>query len=623
MRWLLCFLLGCSGAAEPELTRSPSQGPMIGVMSSEGGQSWLGIPFAQATSGAYRWTAPRPWPTWTEPREMDEMGEMCAQLAGIASKTIPLVHGDVVGSEDCLTLNIFAPPDTVSTDKKPVMVWIHGGGNAIGTANAFDGQYLAARGDVIVVAINYRLGPFGWLSLPALRETAASPEDASGNFGTLDQIAALRWIQENISAFGGDSDRVTVFGESAGGRNVLGLMTSPLAEGLFHRAIAQSALAYHVSPERAEGRSEGSGPQAKNNSSLFLSRLPEGDALQTLEPKAQMEALRDLSVEELLMSYPEEPMGMFRFPQMFRDGVVLPTASLHEALQDPSLPSVPLITGTNRDESKLFMMLNPALVTRDGITIVPKDPEAFERRNRYGSAVWRLQAVDEVASSLVRGGASEVWTYAFEWDEEPVTAFGDLSQLLGAAHAIEVPFVFGDFKGGVSLPFLFDEDSEPGRRTLSTQMMDLWAGFAREGAPPEVGGVTWPKWSADSPSTLVLDSPGDQGLSIRRGQLTLEEISQWLQAETEFTQEEKCESYFAMFRNTDLWDETAYTNLFGEGCSPKAPSPKLVSTRCHLTPRPEGCPEPPSVKAQAQDEATAGSAVDSPEMTDDAKGVGY
>ena len=175
-------------------------------------------------------------------REALKLGSACPQLAGILSDTPDAKAGTVVGNEDCLYLNVYAPSgaaNEVAKRKLPVMVWFHGGGNTVGHAGGYDGSELAARYGVVVVTTNYRLGPFGWFRQPALVEHAKGDE-ASGNWGTLDLIRSLEWVRENAAAFGGDPKNVTIFGESAGGTDVYSLLVSTRAEGLFHRAISQS-----------------------------------------------------------------------------------------------------------------------------------------------------------------------------------------------------------------------------------------------------------------------------------------------------------------------------------------------------------------------------------------------
>ena len=221
--------------------RTLQSGTVIGSEDAGKTYVWLGIPFAAPPIADLRWRSPQPVEPWTEALNATMFRDACVQLSGPLDG-LPGDSGAVVGSEDCLYLNVWAPREhsSVNADKLPVMFWIHGGGNTIGTANTYDGSLLASGEQVVVVTINYRLGFFGWMSHPALRTSDRDALDASGNYANLDMIAALQWVADNIAHFGGDRNNITIFGESAGGRNVFSLMASPLAKGLFHRAIAQS-----------------------------------------------------------------------------------------------------------------------------------------------------------------------------------------------------------------------------------------------------------------------------------------------------------------------------------------------------------------------------------------------
>ena len=231
-------------SADPATLRHLPAGDVVGSHGRHGGHAWLGLPYAEPPQGELRWRAPQPLLPWTATREALTFGASCPQLASRVGGDDSAEPGALVGDEDCLTLNVYAPafaPDQVPTGaaRLPVMVWIHGGGNTIGAANGYDGSRLATTHPLIVVMVNYRLGALGWFRHAALR-AGRDPVEASGNFGTLDQLRALAWVRDNAAAFGGDPGNVTIFGESAGGQNVLALLVSPLAGGLFQRAIVQS-----------------------------------------------------------------------------------------------------------------------------------------------------------------------------------------------------------------------------------------------------------------------------------------------------------------------------------------------------------------------------------------------
>ncbi|HSJ97589.1 MAG TPA: carboxylesterase family protein, partial [Myxococcota bacterium] len=242
--------------ADPSSRRSLPAGEVVGATGRYGSHVWRGIPFAEPPVGGRRWRAPVAAAPWSGTREALVFGGHCMQFpspfAGVEGEP-----GEIQGSEDCLYLNVYAPklePAALprGADRLPVLVWIHGGGNVIGLADFYDGGALAARERVVVVTVNYRLGPFGWFRHAALREADADPAERSGNFGTLDLVRALAWVRENVSGFGGDPERVTIFGESAGGTNVFTLLLAPQAAELFSGAIVQSGGTSFDSAARAE-----------------------------------------------------------------------------------------------------------------------------------------------------------------------------------------------------------------------------------------------------------------------------------------------------------------------------------------------------------------------------------
>ncbi|MEL7030205.1 MAG: carboxylesterase family protein, partial [Pseudomonadota bacterium] len=213
---LIAALLVAACGGEPvdpptpdvDTIRATQHGPIIGFTAENGAHVWRGVPFAASTAGENRWRAPKPPQGWSETREALQFAERCAQLTNMYDAGEGLKPGRAVGSEDCLAVNIFAPPDAEGADL-PVMVWIHGGGNVWGRSGDYDGSRLAQNENVIIVAVQYRLGPFGWFAHEALRESAADPRDAAASFAVLDLIASLEWVRDNITAFGGDADNVT------------------------------------------------------------------------------------------------------------------------------------------------------------------------------------------------------------------------------------------------------------------------------------------------------------------------------------------------------------------------------------------------------------------------------
>lgn len=369
--------------AAPTSLRHPPAGSVIGTRGLYGGFVWRGIPYAQPPVGQRRFRAPIPALRWPGVREAVAFGSSCPQYASSTNGDDLDSQGGIVGNEDCLFLNVYAPEQAspaVSPGENdlPVMLWIHGGGNTSGTSSFYDGSRLASEQQVVVVTINYRLGFLGWFRHRALRSDADSIE-ASGNFVTLDQIRALDWVQENIAAFGGDPNNVTIFGESAGAWNVMGLLASPLASGKFHRAIAQSSLTWSYSPARAENHVDDiePGDESSSGESLIRMMIADGRAADRVSAKRTVASmndeslsryLRERTVAELFAAYRvdgTEPEDGYTCPRLFEDGVVLPATPLGNAFR-PEAPfnRVPVMLGTNKDEEKLFLLYNPEYTAR-------------------------------------------------------------------------------------------------------------------------------------------------------------------------------------------------------------------------------------------------------------------
>jgi len=544
---LLLFVLACGGEQaepDPSTTRVTRGGEIIGVSLSGGAvHAWRGIPYARPPVGPLRWQPPAPPRSWEGRFAALESGTPCSQLGG----------DPVMGDEDCLYLDVYAPAgadEAASTqgERKPVLYWIHGGGNSMGAGHQLPPQRLAAEHDVVVVTINYRLGVFGWLSHPALRASAEGPEAASGNFGTLDMIRGLEWVQRNIDVFRGDPDRVTIFGESAGGVDVYSLLLSPRARGLFHAAISQSGMprtatraeAEHYVDARTDARTdsdadadtEGVAPGRPGSSGeLLLALLQEHRGATDRESAKRLaEAmdsseterfLRGLSSEQILGPFAravgDRPMPVYLTPTVIRDGAVIPDVDPIEAFSTPGgYNAVPFIAGTNREESKLFLALSSPHVSRVfGLPVGLESKRLYDVEAEYGGLVWRLQGVDEPIAAMRTSQGPTVWAYRFDWDEEGSVLGVDLSDLIGAAHAVELLFVFGLTDLGIANHFLF-EDRESAER-LSRQMRSYWTHFARTLRPGDGGIDDLPEWQPWNPAVggakyLVFDSMAEGGL---------------------------------------------------------------------------------------------------------------
>ncbi|MEI6440532.1 MAG: carboxylesterase family protein [Alphaproteobacteria bacterium] len=502
-------------AADPATARTLHNGPVVGYVDVDtGAQAWRAIPFAKPPVGDLRWRAPRPADAWTAPRISTKPAPWCPQQLSAMDGVDKAKFGQVAGQEDCLYLDVYAPPMTgeaAAKAKLPIMMWIHGGSNTWGRADQYDGSALAARFKVVVVVVQYRLGALGWFAHPALRDGGTIPEDASANFGTLDQIRALEWIQQNGATFGGDTSRVTIFGESAGGQNVATLLTSPRAKGLFQRAIVQSGSFKSEPLDLAEGKT-GVSP---------VSGIAIGQKIIGAGQQVTAAALRAAPVSAIYDAYKAEPRDLDPF-RIIADGIVVPAAGLDSVLDAPSqYNAVPVITGTNHDELKLFNALNPKFVTYVGGKLpVARDPAFYEAAALYPSRMWRANSVDAPAARMAAGGHSAVWTYRFDWKEEGKVLVTDLGQLLGAGHSIEIPFVFGHFKLlGAFDSLAFTKDNAPGRIALSDSMMSYWVNFAATGAPGKGVDGNLPEWktwtnSNSANNLMVFDSPKAGGVRM-------------------------------------------------------------------------------------------------------------
>ena len=571
--------------------RTPPAGEVMGFAGSYNSHAWLGIPYAEAPVGELRWRAPQPKAPWPGTDRALRFSSGCTQIASALGGVSNVRAGQVAGSEDCLYLNVWAPqfpPELIPQGKRrlPVMLWIHGGGNTIGHAGFYNGGNLAASQNVIVVSLNYRLGPFGWLRHEALRAAALGPEERSGNFGTLDLIAALRWVQKNIAAFGGDPRRVTVFGESAGGVNIFSLLVSPKAKGLFHRAIIQSGGPWMDDVDYAENFVDDDVPGHSSSSNESLLRMLIADEVATdresakahllkMSDEAIAASLRYQSKEEVLRAFAnDETDGLVEIPKVFREGTVIPKQSLLKRLRRKSTyNAVPIILGTNRDENKLFMARDSRWV-RNFLGLIPqvREPQSYNLVAGYLARAWKAQGVDQPAIQMRKTQGRSVYAYRFDWDEEPTRFGADLSMIVGAAHGFEIPFVFGHFDLGKEGNIIFDQANERGRLVLSEQMMSYWAEFAYRGDPGRGRDGSLPKWGAwsnrkDGDKTMILDTKAGGGLRMSKGVLSEAAVLHGVDIDPRLpTQVLKCGVYRELTLETELLDEKSYPSAGSWGC---------------------------------------------------------
>jgi para-nitrobenzyl esterase len=477
MKWLVAFIALAVGS--PALAQAPQVAAPAGTVEGveQGGlRIFRGIPYAQAPVGPLRWKPPVAAPDWQGVRKATAFGPACVQPrnrnAGIYTNPLDTV------SEDCLTLNIWAPPGAKDL---PVFVWIHGGALVAGYSHEtmYDGARLAQRGNMIVVSINYRLGILGYLAHPEL--SAESPDGVSGNYGLLDQIAALQWVRRNIAAFGGDASNVTIAGESAGALSVLYLMASPQARGLFHKAVAQSA--YMITT-----------PELKRGAHGLPSAEAAGSQIMTAVGARNLAALRAMDAEKLTVDAAAKGYG----PWGTVDGQTL-TRQLVATWDQGGQARVPVLAGFNAGEIRSLPVLLPP---------APASAEAYEAaiRARYGDLAepfLRLYPSSNIKESMLATTRDALYGWTATRMVIGQTAIGQSAYLylfdhgypaaadygLHAFHAAEIPYVFGT--ASRTPPYWPKIPDDVTNRRLSDAMLSYWASFARSGTPVADGQPAW------------------------------------------------------------------------------------------------------------------------------------
>ena len=468
LSWTQASIPAKSAVLNPTVT--VSTGELRGSLTADGVAVFKGIPFAQPPTGNLRWREPLPAKSWTGVRDATGFGSACVQSG----------HLNATSSEDCLQLNVWTPRWPMHSPV-PVMVWIHGGGNIAGSGvePLFNGETLAHHG-IVLVTINYRLGVFGFFSHPEL--TKESPHHASGNYGLLDQIMALHWVQDNIVKFGGDPENVTMFGESAGSMDVNVLMTTPLSKGLFKRVIAESGPVT-APPTLAEGEKKGEEFAAKLNitggQALAKLRALTSDELlkATGEGLSSVGPMLGMDVDGWVL--PESPAKDFATGQEQRVGLILGNNS--QELQKPFFPMSGDLNKAISDQYGPLTDRALKLYGLNGATGPQSDPE-------FGTAMaqWATDTQFRCGSvaELIWHTNAENPGYEYQFSR---TVHGKEAE--GAPHAAEIPFVFGTLPVWQNIRNYDESDQQ-----YSVQMQEYWINFAKTGDPNGGNLPRWPKF---------------------------------------------------------------------------------------------------------------------------------
>jgi para-nitrobenzyl esterase len=503
-----------------------SAGKLRGTTSARGIHRFAGVPYGEPTGGERRFKKSQARAAWSGVRDAIEFGPICPQLGSLVDPALSdaRVTGEVrylPQSEDCLLLNVWTP-GLGDGAKRPVLVWLHGRGFSAGAGSEpwYDGENLARRGDAVIVTVNHRLNAFGYLHLA---DHLGAEFDGSGVAGLLDVVLALEWVRDNAAAFGGDSSNVTIFGESGGGAKVSTMLALPAARGLFHRAVVQSGPSLRgVERDAAREFTE---------RLLALLEIPARDArkLQQVAPQALLDA-----IAKLPPSKPGTGPFLLGSPAMFQlspvvDGTHFPQHPFQPTAA-PAGASVPLMIGTNYDESAMFVAADPKrrkLSDEDlRRRLTPMLGDKLERvlstyrRTRPDATPWdlfiaitteptRLMSI-KLAERKAEAGAAPAFLYWFTW----ATDF--MGGLFKSAHALEIPFVFDNVEG---VPLT---GTRADRGALTELMSKTWLAFARNGDPNHSGLPAWRPYTKERRDTMILDVPPRAEQAPRQ-----EELDSW------------------------------------------------------------------------------------------------
>jgi len=548
---LAATMAACGGGGS-DATTSALRNTSLGIVqgaddSTSGTVSWKGIPFAQPPVGALRWKAPADPTPWSSPLVATRFGNACLQNGRIYGPgtnntydaTIGTTLNTPVGSEDCLTLNVWAPAGTSSTAKLPVIFFVYGGSNISGYSAdpVYNGAALAKTANAVVVSANYRVGPLGFFNMAQLKGGTDAAED-SGNFALLDIIKALKFVKSNAEVFGGDSGNVTLMGQSAGAINVYALLTSPLATGLFHKAVPLSggiSLASNLPAGTIPTLNPATTYAAQSSALLTKLLIADGKATDATSAAAYIATQTKAQIADYMRAKAGGTLlttlltagltGSGPIP----DGTVIPTDPI-AAFSAGHYNKMPILAGNTAEEGKLFaaflsllggpagfkitdatrfsMMMNfnpdaPATITENDIidpAYVPSNTPVtgYTAKTTLLGNIFIIASRDNVLNAI-KSQQTNLWYYQFAWAQEPAP----WNTVYGAAHAFDLPFIFGNFGPSLFSNAANSTANKPGRLALSAAMMASIGAFARNGDPNNSAvGVTWPAW----PAKLMFDA---------------------------------------------------------------------------------------------------------------------
>jgi para-nitrobenzyl esterase len=526
---------------------------------------WKGVPYAQPPVGNLRWRAPEDPNSWAGVRDATLPAKKCTQLLTTTEWLRP-GGVDPDSAEDCLYVDIYRPDNlSYRGQRLPVYVWIHGGSNYFGSAWQYDGTALATQSNVVVVVVQYRLGPMGWFYHPGVQTGGADMLSDSGNFGTLDHAQALNWIHDNIAAFGGNPRNVTITGESAGGHNVMNMVVSPVSKGLFHRAMVESGGMYTKTPVYARN-------VANSTIEQVIRYVDKVDAPTATQRRIQKETdgtlnayLRSIDSGTFFLAI--VTYGSLGTYDGIEDGTVIPVGGWMPTIKAAKHNIVPIILGANEYESKAFMPLYYAyvkplgvpsgsrtwfdlihvlrkdttpLLTVDDVLPTQHDKDIYELTGYYGSRNWKAKYVDTVAHELAKV-QDDVYAYLFKWGGIG-SGPSPFDFIYGAGHSAEIGFFFGSNQGLFGYPFV--PANEAGRKDLQNAMMEYLARFAWTGNPNRLSSCPWwwdrwshvpywKKWSNDqgAPKAIVFNADFDEAhIAMMTEELTIAGVTAELEA---------------------------------------------------------------------------------------------